>query len=116
MASKLKSFDLEFQPFIDEMKAMAEVIREYAGAATMERVRGKCNSFSRLQFYIFVFNRVGYKWAINAAETAWRLALTRVSIWFLLFFPSAGALGLAHPLLGLYFHMLVTSFFLLLTI
>ena len=43
MASKLKSFDLEFQPFIDEMKAMAEVIREFAGAATMERVRGKCN-------------------------------------------------------------------------
>lgn len=37
----LKSFDLEFQPFIEEINAKERVIREYADAATMERVRSK---------------------------------------------------------------------------
>ena len=41
IASKLKSFDLEFKPFIDEMNARVGVIRECANTATMERVKGK---------------------------------------------------------------------------
>ena len=39
LAKPLKSFDLEFQPFIEEINAKEQVIREYADAATMERVR-----------------------------------------------------------------------------
>ena len=35
----LKSFDLEFQPFLEEINAKEEVIRECADAATMERIR-----------------------------------------------------------------------------
>ena len=44
----LKSFDIEFQPFIEEINAKEGVIREYADAATMERVRSKQNSVSLL--------------------------------------------------------------------
>ena len=35
----MKSFDLEFQPFIEEIEAKEGVIRECADAATMERIR-----------------------------------------------------------------------------
>ena len=38
-ASMFKPFDIEFQPFIEEISAKEEVIRECADAATMERVR-----------------------------------------------------------------------------
>ena len=38
-ASILKSFDIEFQPFIEEINAKEKVIRECADAATMERIR-----------------------------------------------------------------------------
>ena len=35
----LKPFDIEFQPFIEEINVQEGVIRKYADAATMERVR-----------------------------------------------------------------------------
>lgn len=35
----LKSFDTEFQPFIEEINAKEGVIRECADAATMDRIR-----------------------------------------------------------------------------
>ena len=54
MSSKLKPFDLEFQPFIDEVNAKEGVIRECADAATMERVRSKCNSIIKLQLSCWV--------------------------------------------------------------
>ena len=38
-SSILKSFDIEFQPFIEEINAKEEVIQECADAATMERIR-----------------------------------------------------------------------------
>ena len=37
----LKSFDIEFLPFIKEITAKEEEIRAYADAATMERIRSK---------------------------------------------------------------------------
>ena len=37
--SALKSFDIEFQPFVNEIKEKERIIREYADAATMERIR-----------------------------------------------------------------------------
>lgn len=40
MKSALKSFDLEFQPYIEEIHAKEGVIRQLADAATMKRVRG----------------------------------------------------------------------------
>ena len=43
LASALKSFDIEFQPFIDEINAKEGVIRECADAATMERIRSMYN-------------------------------------------------------------------------
>ena len=36
----LKPFDIEFQPFIEEINAKEGVIRECADAATMERIKG----------------------------------------------------------------------------
>ena len=39
-ATTLKSFDIEFQPFIEEINVKEAVIRECADAATMERIRG----------------------------------------------------------------------------
>lgn len=44
ITNALKSFDMEFQPFIEEINAKEGVIREYADAATMERVRSKYSS------------------------------------------------------------------------
>ena len=38
LAKMLQSFDLEFQPFIQEIDAKEEVIRGFAGAATMKRI------------------------------------------------------------------------------
>ena len=37
--SKLKPFDVEFQPFVEEISAKEGVIRRHADAATMERMR-----------------------------------------------------------------------------
>ena len=37
----LQPFDLEFQPFINEIDAKEVAIREYADAVTMKRIRGK---------------------------------------------------------------------------
>lgn len=36
----LKPFDIEFQPFIDEIDAKERVIRECVDVATMKRVQG----------------------------------------------------------------------------
>ena len=38
-AITLKSFEIEFQPLIEEINAKEGVIRQYADAATMDRVR-----------------------------------------------------------------------------
>lgn len=35
----MKPFDIEFQPFIEEINVKEGVIREYADAATMERIK-----------------------------------------------------------------------------
>ena len=48
MTKVFKPFDIEFQPFIDEINTKEEAIRKCADAATMERVRSKCNSTSRI--------------------------------------------------------------------
>ena len=48
MTNVLKPFDIEFQPFIDEINTKEGAIRQCADAATMERVRSKCNSTSRI--------------------------------------------------------------------
>ena len=39
-ASTLKSFNTEFQPSIDEINKKEEAISRFAGAATMERIKG----------------------------------------------------------------------------
>ena len=39
-SSTLKSFNTEFQPSIDEINEKEEAISKYAGAATMERIKG----------------------------------------------------------------------------
>ena len=40
LANTLKAFDIEFQPFIEEISGKERAIQEYADAATMERIRG----------------------------------------------------------------------------
>ena len=41
----LKPFDIEFQPYIDGINTKEKLIREYADAATMERIKST-NRFS----------------------------------------------------------------------
>ena len=48
MTNVLKSFDIVFQPFIDEINTKEGVIRQCADAATMERVRSRYNSTYRI--------------------------------------------------------------------
>ena len=40
LVNKLQPFDIELQPFIEEIDAKVAVIREYADAATMEGIKG----------------------------------------------------------------------------
>ena len=40
IASTLKSFITEFQPFINEINIKEEAVSKYAGAAAMERISG----------------------------------------------------------------------------
>ena len=47
MKKILKSFDIEFQPFIEEINVKEGVIQKFADAATMNRVRGKYGSTYR---------------------------------------------------------------------
>lgn len=53
IANTLKSFDIEFQPFIEEINAREEAIREFADASTMERIR----SMEYFQPYIHIWAR-----------------------------------------------------------
>lgn len=39
ITNTLKAFEIEFQPYVEEINAKEGVIRECADAATMERVR-----------------------------------------------------------------------------
>ena len=48
----LRPFDIEFQPFVEEINKKEEVIRECADAATMERIR------SMILNTEFTYNRV----------------------------------------------------------
>lgn len=41
VAKIFKTFDVEFLPFIEDIHARERAIREYADAATMERIRSK---------------------------------------------------------------------------
>lgn len=42
----LKPFDIEFQPFIDEINAKEGAIRRCADAATMERIKSKISAYT----------------------------------------------------------------------
>ena len=42
----LQPFDIEFQPFIEEIDTKETVIRECADAATMERIKGLTSSIN----------------------------------------------------------------------
>ena len=50
----LQPFDLEFQPFIKEIDAKEEVVREFAGAATMKRIG---SMYSSTHGMVFGYNR-----------------------------------------------------------
>ena len=50
LANILQPFDLEFQPFIKEIDAKEEVIREFAGAATMKRIGSMYSSIHGMLF------------------------------------------------------------------
>ena len=56
MVNALKSFDIEFQPFIEEISVKEGVIRRCADAATMERVRSTYSSVHRndVEYHIYV--------------------------------------------------------------
>lgn len=40
LSSTLKSFNVEFQPFVDEINNKEGDISKYAGVATMQRIKG----------------------------------------------------------------------------
>lgn len=54
--STLKSFEVEFLPFIEEISAKEKVIREYADVATMEKTRSMLPSFFHLCSVFFSFS------------------------------------------------------------
>ena len=49
LAITLKSFEIEFQPFIEEINAKEGVIRQCADAATMDRVKSQYGSTQYIQ-------------------------------------------------------------------
>ena len=53
-ANLLKPFDIEFQPFIQEIDAKEMAIQRCADAATMERIRSTCN----LTYGVWIQNSV----------------------------------------------------------
>ena len=53
IASTLKSFNTEFQPFIDEINIKEGAIAKYAGAATMQRIKG-----TYLPFYVWTIVQI----------------------------------------------------------
>ena len=57
IANTLKPFDLEFQPYIEEINAKEGDIRKYADAASMERIKS---------MYDYIFGVVRYKTRSNA--------------------------------------------------
>ena len=64
-AVTLKSFEIEFQPFIEEINTKEVVIRQCADAATMDRIRS------------MVPNR-NYSWATSNARIQILKALLRI--------------------------------------
>ena len=61
----LLPFDIEFQPFIDEIDAKVAVIREYAHAATMEGIKGTTDIFYKYSFAETAQNRyLDYSYSI----------------------------------------------------
>ena len=48
VANTLKSFDIEFQPFIEEINAREGAIRKFADAATMESIRSTLRPYIRV--------------------------------------------------------------------
>ena len=46
IGNKLKTFDLEFQPFIEGMNAKARAIQDCANAVTMGRIKGMNSTYS----------------------------------------------------------------------
>ena len=56
LANMLQPFDLEFLPFITEIDAKEEVIREFADAATMKRIGSMYNIVQHMVFGYIVQN------------------------------------------------------------
>ena len=85
--STLKSFNIEFQPLIEEMNTKEEVVSKYAGAATMDRIRGTIlwihvgGYDSRVQFLIQAFRDQRYS-SEYYATTSRDYATTKLSVAF----------------------------------
>ena len=62
----LTSFDIEFQPFIEEVNTKEKVIRKYADAATMERIRS-------MVLHMVLDNRAESNVAIQASKVSFRI-------------------------------------------
>ena len=60
-----KSFDIEFLPFIQQINAKEEAIRELADAATMERVR------SMLILSLFFFRPFPSPFSLSLSLSLW---------------------------------------------
>ena len=67
LANMLKSFDIEFWPFIEEIDAKEGVIRKYADAATMERIRGI------ILHLLFEYNSTNSKANIQTSRMSFRI-------------------------------------------
>jgi len=67
VASALQPFDIEFQPFIDEISAKEGAIRECADAATMARIR------SMVLHICFGYNRAKSNEGIQTSKVSFRI-------------------------------------------
>ena len=60
----LQSFDLEFQPFIQEIDAKEKAIQEFAGAATMKGIGSMY-----IQSYTFCLDTMGHAYTPIVTKT-----------------------------------------------
>ena len=54
-------FDVEFQPFIEEINTKEDVIRKYADAATMERIKSMVSTYTTVKSALWQSNSKVYQ-------------------------------------------------------
>ena len=73
--STLKSFNIEFQPLMEEMNIKEEVISKCASATTMDRIRGTI-----LSIYVVEYGTIDSNPSVQRSEVLFRVG--SLSVYF----------------------------------